>query len=193
MRLILAPLAFLALQQPSPNAPLPIDPNWIYTTQIHWQRIAGSPRNEPERWSSTITDVLYPDGKYVEIIAFLYKTGNGPAMIPGNDGLLIRTGTWARTDEDKIRIQARDVYEDKVIHPVHCERTAQGEKCPPASDPPLPGPFETVTCALEGKSPTHLAKVIHCPRHLFSAPPVAFDLKSVQDRAAEGFAATPND
>jgi hypothetical protein len=193
MRLALAPLLFLTLQTPSPNNALPpIDPNWIYTTPIHWQRIGGAPGSESERCSSATTAVLYPDGKYVEISSNLLRFGKGPAMIPGNDGLLIRTGTWARTDEDRIRIHAREVMEDKMVRVVHCETTPQGRKCPPLSDPPLPGPFETVTCALEGRSPTHLAKLIHCPKFSYAPPFIDFDLKSVRDRAAEGFAATPD-
>jgi hypothetical protein len=64
------------------------------------------------------------------------------------DGLLISYGTWARTDDNVIRVSSARIFKtpETVV----------------AVETPIPGPMETQTCALVGASKTTLAQTIHC-------------------------------
>jgi hypothetical protein len=191
MNFLLLVLLLQAAPSQTPN-PLPsIEPTWVYSTPIKWERIGGAPRNVKERWAGATVVVLYPAGEYVEIVSNLYRSPDGTASIPGNDGLLIRTGTWARTDDDVIRIHSREVLEDKVIRSSKCDKTASGVKCSPPAALTLPSPFESDTCALQGQSPTHLAGTVFCKRIAVSPVRINFDLTSVEARVREGLAAAP--
>jgi hypothetical protein len=88
-----------------------------------------------------------------------------PLAISAGDGLVVRLGTWSRTDDRVIRIHAEDAYRDAPLLKVPC-----GEKhCDAQLDYK-----EDDTCALEGTSKTHLAQAIHC--HRFVVSPLRLDI-----------------
>jgi hypothetical protein len=152
--------------------PAAIDATWIYTTALEWHK---APRGIDSRWTFASVAVLYPDGQYVEVDTVLIaRRGKSlPAGFSAGDGNLVRGGTWARTDDDVIRIHSREVWwDDHVIK--HVPRCSDVERKHCSVPDPMPGPFETDTCRLEGRSATHLASTIHCSR--LSLVPLRIDL-----------------
>jgi hypothetical protein len=177
----IASLAAFAVARAQQGA---IDPNWVYTTApLKWERMVGAPRDVKTRTAGATTVILYPEGQYVEIHATLWREGDGPIMIPGNDGLLIRTGTWSRTDDHAIRIQSHEVLRDKIL--LTCDaRAASNIFCHPST--------EIENCALHGFSTTQLAKSILCKRLVLQPMRLPLDLKSLEARAGEGFNVPPS-
>jgi hypothetical protein len=158
----------------------PIDPNWVNTTTpLKWQRIAGAPKDVKTRTAEATTVILYPEGQYIEIHATLYREGDSPIMIPGNDGLLIRTGTWSRTDDRAIRIQSHEALRDKILLACNSAASASSIFCHPST--------EIENCALRGFSTAQLAKAILCKRLVIQPIRLPLNLKSLEARAGEGF------
>jgi hypothetical protein len=155
----------------------PIDPAWVYVTRLKWH---WAPKGIDSRWTFATIAILYPEGQYVEVSTTLmgYHDKSRPLNFSAGDGNLVRTGTWARTDDNMIRIHSRDVWWDPETVKYQPEQ-------------PHPKPFTFETCALEGQSPTHLAKVIHCQRLSLSPLHVALDFTELQQDAAIGLAAAP--
>jgi len=154
-----------------------IEATWVYSTPVTWERIGNGWRAD-ERYSSTTIVVLYPEGQYLEVSSSLYRIGSEPVSIPGTEGIVIRTGTWSRTDDRAIRIQSREVMRDKILRASNC---GKGVACAPPEDKVV-----TENCALEGESKTRLAQVIHCRR--ISVSPFTLPIDgSLEDRAREGF------
>ena len=167
----------------------PIEPTWIYTTPLHWKH---APRGINESWSFAQAVVLYPEGQYLEIRADLIKRDRDQFVsFSVGDGQLYRAGTWGRTDDHVIRIHSRDVWkEDKILNMVHCD--PDHKNCVTIEQHPIPGPITIDTCGLEGDSPTHLAKTIHCKQLILQPSRLNLDLPELQHMAADAFRATPH-
>ena len=153
----------------SPGAPsqaaIPaIEPTWIYITPLHWKH---APRGFHLSSTPANIVVLYPEGQYFEVETALIKNDKGVFLVQGGTRLL-QTGNWSRTDDRVIRIQSRVVFRN-----------------PPIAGQSLPEPLATETCGLEGKSPTHLAQTIHCPRLIFKPSHLDLDLSGLQRMAAD--------
>ncbi len=142
--------------------PTPIDPNWVYTTPLRWVHAVPAAGID-ERTSYATILVLYPTGQYAEVAAALLEHGREKSVTLSNsDGLILRAGTWSRTDEQVIRIQARELFRStRSPERIKCE--PGGTNCTPLKHP-LPGPVVTETCAIKGTSDTHIASAIHCRR-----------------------------
>ncbi len=171
-------LLALLLQSPSlqiPSPPPAIEPTWVYITPLHWKR---APRGIHERSAPATVIVLFPEGQYFQITSYLIESADKTVGLSSGDGNLIATGTWARTDEDIIRIHSRDVWWDPetVAH--------QPEQ-------PHPMPFTIDTCRLEGNAPANLARTIHCQHRSFSPMHLNLSFPDLQHNAATGFAAAP--
>jgi hypothetical protein len=184
MKLILSLFLCFALQPPSPDKPrLPIDPNWIYTNSLHW---AHAPRGIHERSAPANVAVLYPDGQYFEVIAYLigYDDKIRPINFSAGDGVILRAGTWSRTDEDMIRIHSREVWwDDHVIKHIPRCSDLDRQTCSPPD--PMPGPYDTDTCRLEGRSATHLAAALHCKRLILIPLRLTLDQDELKQYAAQ--------
>jgi hypothetical protein len=171
-------LLALLLQAASPQTFTPqpaIEPTWVYITPLRWKR---APRGIHERSTRATVIVLYPEVQYFQIASYLIERPDKTVVFSAGDGNLIATGTWARTDEDMIRIHSRDVWWDPetVAH--------QPEQ-------PHPMPFITDTCRLEGKAPANLATIIHCQHSKFSPMRLNLSFTQLKEEAATGFAAAP--
>jgi hypothetical protein len=148
-------------------APAAIEPAWVYSTPLHWKH---APRGSDESFGSVRVVVLYPDGQYFDAGLVLIRQ-NQSIQYSNGDGHLYRTGTWSRTDEHVIRIRSRVVYRDVQI--VRSDGS------------PMPEPTDTDTCALEGRSATHLAAVIHCKRLILKPAKLNLDLSELQRMSVE--------
>ena len=172
--LAMAVLATAAPAQTPPLAPIPspIDPNWVYLTPIHWVHAIPAAGIDERTTYATIL-VLYPTGQFAEVSAALLEHGREKSVTLSNsDGLILRSGTWARTDERAIRIQARELFRStRSPERVHCD--LDGTNCTPVKHP-LPGPMVTENCALVGHSRDHLAGAIQCRR--LEVAPLRFNL-----------------
>ena len=159
-------LAFTSQAQATPP-PTPLDPNWVYVTPIRWVHAIPAAGIDERTTYATIM-VLYPTGQFAEVSAALLEHGREKSVTLSNsDGLILRAGTWSRTDERVIRIQARELFRStRSPERVHCD--PDGTNCTPVKHP-LPGPVVTETCALAGVSHNHLAQHIQC-RRLAVAP-----------------------
>lgn len=166
----------------------PIEPTWIYTTPLHWKH---APKDIPESDSFASVIVLYPEGQYLEVRADLIKRDKDQFVsFSVGDGQLYRAGTWERTDDRVIRTHSRDVWkDDKILNVIHCDPGHQN--CVTIEQHPIPGPITIDTCGLEGESPTHLAKTIHCKQLILQPSRLNLDLPELQRMAADAFAATP--
>jgi hypothetical protein len=133
----------------------PIDPNWVYITPVKWVR----PRADLHApWAAVRVVVLYPEGRYAEVGGVLIRAEKDkPVGFSAGDGLVIRSGTWSRTDDRVIRIHAEDVYRDV--------------------------PLIRAPCGLEGQSKTHLAQTIHCHRLIVSPLTLNLDLDALAQYA----------
>lgn len=87
------------------------DPNRVFTTDLHWERVAGAPRSEKLRRADGTLVILYLDGTYAEVRASFIKTGGKVSVgLNLNEGFVVRLGTWSRTeDEVLIRTVSREV------------------------------------------------------------------------------------
>jgi hypothetical protein len=141
-----------------------LDPNRIFTTELHWERVPGAPHGEKLRYADGTLVILYLDGTYAEVRASFIKTGGKvPVGLNLNEGYIVRLGTWSRTeDEVLIRTVSREVVREKMIQKESCQMTANGRACSPAPEAPLPGPLVSNTCRLEHPSTTHIADAIVC-------------------------------
>ncbi len=141
----------------------PIEATWVYTTQLHWKH-APRQAEVPVSTSSALVVILYPEGRYFEMGVVLIKQDRDQTItFSAGDGHVIRTGTWSRTDEDRIRIQSHVVLRDVARNPPH-EASVD-------------------TCALEGASRTHLANVLHCHRAILGPAKANLDLAELQHMA----------
>ncbi len=142
--------------------PTPIDPTWVYLTPIHWVHAIPAAGIDERTTYATIL-VLYPTGQFAEVSAALLEHGREKSVTLSNsDGLILRAGTWSRTDAKAIRIQARELFRStRSPERVHCD--PDGTNCTPVKHP-LPGPLDSETCALLGTSKTRLAGEIECRR-----------------------------
>ena len=163
----------------------PIDPHWVYLAPVHWKH---APRGIAESWSFSDVAILYPEGQYLEISAGLVRRDKDRLVgVSNGDGLLLRTGTWARTDDRVIRIHSREVFwSTETVSKYRCDKS---QNC--KFEEPHPGPFDTETCALEGRSSTHLAATVHCKRLVIAQAKLDLDLVQLQSLAAEAFRAAP--
>jgi hypothetical protein len=151
------------------------DSNRVFTTELHWERVAGAPHGE--RLAHGTLAILYLEGTYAEVSASFIKTGGKvPIGLNLNEGFIVRLGTWSRTEDDVlIRTVSREVVREKIIPRESCQMTANGRVCSPVPEAPLPGPLITNTCRLEHPSMTHIADTIVCsgltvfhPQHAIS-------------------------
>jgi hypothetical protein len=117
-----------------------LDPNRVFTTELHWERVAGAPHSEKLRYANGTLVILYLDGTYAEVRASFIKTGGKiPVGLNLNEGFVLRLGTWSRTEEDVlIRTVSREVLREKQIRMESCQTTANGQDCTPMPLPPLP-------------------------------------------------------
>jgi hypothetical protein len=166
-----------------------IDPNWVYTTPLHWKH---APRGIDESATFGALVVLYPDGQYLEIRAGLIRRDKDKSIsVSAGDGLVLSTGDWSRTDEQAIRIHTRDVmWSTETVSKHKCQKTPDGPRC--EFEGPHPEPFTTDTCALAGHSATHLAATILCHRLILTPARLNLDLPGLQSLAHEAFSATPS-
>ncbi|HTC74823.1 MAG TPA: hypothetical protein VK684_04570 [Edaphobacter sp.] len=141
-----------------------LDPNRVFTTELHWERVAGAPRGEKLWYADGTLVILYLDGTYAEITAsFIKSSGKLPIGLNLNEGFIVGLGTWSRTEDDVlIRTMSREVLRDKIISEVKCQTSPSGKVCAPVPEAPLPGPMLTNTCRLEHPSTTHIADAIVC-------------------------------
>ncbi len=162
--------------QPAPT----IDPTWTYTTPLRWKH---APRGIDESWASVQVVVLYPEGEYLEIRGHLIKYDKNTSVnFSAGDGQLYRAGTWERTDDQVIRIHSRDTWkDDHILNMVHCD--ANHQNCVTVEQHPIPGPVTVDTCGLEGRSPTYLAKRIHCHQMILQPARLNLDLLELQRMA----------
>lgn len=182
MLLSFMPLGMLAISHAQQG---PIDPNWVYITPVHWKH---APRGINESWSFADVAILYPEGQYLEISAALIKRDKDKSVgVSNGDGLLLRTGTWSRTDEQVIRIHSREVFwSTETVSKYKCD---QSKNC--KFEEPHPEPFSMDTCGFEGRSPTHLAQAIRCKRIALTPARLNLDLIQLQTLATEAFHAAP--
>ena len=161
------------------TAPVPIEANWVYLSPLDWHPVEVVPGAEKERGTPATIAVFYPEGQYVEIVATLLTPGrHAHVRFSASDGLLMRVGSWARTDDRLIRVQSREVFHDDKLAPlIQCSLIQNGKHCVPAQPRPR-GPLVTEMCGLAGRDPDHFASEIHC-RHS-SLSPLRIDL-SVRD------------
>ncbi len=152
----------------------PIDPTWVYVSAVKW---VHAPKEIHVRAGFAVVSVLFPEGRYVEVSASLIQHDKTKRVtFSQGDGTLIRGGTWSRTDDNRIRIHSRNVLRDNfVLLPPYCGKAI--------CEPDDPGPFSEDNCALEGKSKTHLAAVIHCRRLSFSPLTLNLDLEELRTYA----------
>jgi hypothetical protein len=162
--LIAAMLTFLLACGAASAQETDLDPNRVFRTELHWERVAGAPRGEKLRYADGTLVILYLDGTYAEVTASFIKTGGKvPVGLNLNEGFVVRLGTWSRTEDDVlIRTVSREVVREKMIRKESCQTTANGRVCSPTPEPPLPGPLVSNTCRLEHPSTTHIADVIVC-------------------------------
>ena len=127
---LLALFATPALAQ----APLPIDPNWVYITPLHWVHAVPAAGID-ERTAYATVFVLYPTGDYAELSSGLIEHGREHAVTFSNfQGLDIRRGTWARTDDNVIRISSREILKLNRS-PARILCNPAGEDCTPTPHP----------------------------------------------------------
>ena len=144
----------------------PIDPTWVYVTPLRW---TSPPKDLHPPYASARIVILYPEGQYAELGAVLIRLDNSKRVtFKIDDGLVIRHGTWARTDDRAVRIHGQDVYRDvPIVYPSGCGGSTKD--CDTHT-----GSATDDNCALEGSSKTHLAQTIHCRR--LSVSPLALNL-----------------
>ncbi len=178
----LMPLVCLQIMVSAAKPPKgPIESTWIYTTPIHWQH---APHGIHERTASATIVVLYPEGGYLEVASGLIEQSDKSVTFSNGDDFIVRRGTWSRTDENAIRVTARDEFwDDKDL--AHLPKAA-GE-----TEEQRPGPHVVDTCALEGTSTIHLAKKIHCHRLILTPAELRIDLSELQRMAAAEFKTNP--
>jgi hypothetical protein len=162
--LIAAVLIFLSVCGATSAQETDLDPNRVFTTDLHWERVAGAPHGEKLRYADGTLVILYLDGTYAEVTASFIKTGGKvPIGLNLNEGFIVRLGTWSRTeDEVLIRTVSREVVREKIVRIESCQTTANGQVCSPVPETLLPGPLMTNTCRLEHPSSTHIADAIVC-------------------------------
>ena len=157
-----------------------VDPNRVFTSDLHWDRLVGAPHGEKLRYANGTLVILYLDGVYAEVAASFIKTNSKrPVGLNLNEGYSIRLGTWSRTEDDVlVRIQSREVVRQTIIQKATCQTTADGPVCSPVPEAALPGPLTTNTCRLERPSPTHIADAIVCTGLTVFHPQHAIDLSN---------------
>ena len=155
-----------------------LDPNRVFTTDLHWGRVAGAPHSEKLRYADGTLVILYLDGTYAEVTASFIKTGGKvPVGLNLKEGFIVRLGTWSRTEDDVlIRTVSREVVREKIIRKESCQATASDRVCLQVPEAPLPGPLLTNTCRLEHPSSTHIADAIVCTGLTVFHPQHAVDL-----------------
>lgn len=153
-----------------------VDPNRVFTTELHWEREAGSPHGEKVADGTLV--ILYLEGTYAEVrVRFIKNGGKVPVRLNLNEAFVVRLGTWSRTEDDVlIRTVSREVLRDKIVREVKCHAAASGKVCAPMPEPPLPSPSVANTCRLEHPSTTHIADAIVCTGLTVFHPQRAIDL-----------------
>ena len=176
--LIAAILTFLSVCGAASAQETDLDPNRVFTTDLHWERVAGAPRSEKLRYAYGTLVILYLEGTYAEVTASFIKTGGKvPVGLNLNEGFIVRLGTWSRTEEDVlIRTVSREVVREKIVQKESCQAAASGRVCSPMPEALLPGPLLTNTCRLEHPSATHIADAIVCSGLTVFHPQHAIDL-----------------
>jgi hypothetical protein len=173
-----AVLTFLLLCGAASAQEADLDPNRVFTTELHWERFVGAPHTEKLRYADGTLVILYLDGTYAEVTASFIKTGGKvPVSLNLNEGFVVRLGTWSRTeDEVLIRTVSREILRQTIIRKESCQTTANGQVCAPVPEAPLPGPIVENTCRLEHPSTTHIADAIVCTGLTVFHPQHAIDL-----------------
>ena len=68
-----------------------LDPNRVFTTELHWERVAEAPRGDKVAHGTLV--ILYLDGTYAEVRASFIKTGSKvPVGLNLNEGFIVRLG-----------------------------------------------------------------------------------------------------
>jgi hypothetical protein len=157
-------LALLSVSRTAVAQEPDLDPNRVFTTDLHWERVVGAPHGQKLRYANGTLVILYREGVYAEVKGSFIKTnGKRPVGLNLNEGFIVRLGTWSRTeDEVLIRTESREVVREKMIQEERCQMTANGRVCSPMPEAALPGPVMTNTCRLEHPSSTHIADAIVC-------------------------------
>jgi hypothetical protein len=173
-----------------------LDPNRVFTTDLHWARVAGAPHSEKLRYADGTLIILHLDGVYAEVTASFIKTNSKlPVGLNLNEGFIVRLGTWSRTEDDVlIHTQSREVVREKIVRKESCQTTKNGQVCSPVPEAVLPGPLMTNTCRLEHPSPTRIADVIVCTGLTVFHPQHAIDLNdfpSIVHHLVQAQKATP--
>jgi hypothetical protein len=171
-------LTFLSVCGAASAQEADLDPNRVFTTELHWERVSGAPHSEKLRYAYGTLVILYLDGTYADVTASFIKTGGKvPVGVNLNEGFIVRLGTWSRTEDDVlIRTVSREVMREKIVQTERCKATASGRVCLPVPAAPLPGPLLTTTCRLEHPSATHIADAIVCSGLTVFHPQRAIDL-----------------
>jgi hypothetical protein len=89
---------------------------------LKWERIGGAPHSVKKRVASATLAILYVEGTYAEVSGSIWMDSKQSLSLDLNSGFILRVGTWSRTDDDQlIRIEHRDVLEDKIIPMLSCK------------------------------------------------------------------------
>lgn len=140
-----------------------VDPDRIFTTDLHWGRLVGTPHSEKDRYADGTLVIFYLDGSYAEVTTSFTKTnGKTPVVLTLNDSSIVRLGTWSRTEDDVIlRTVSREVDREKTLQIISCKTTID-QTCGSALKIGPLEPSRTNTCRLEHPSSTHIADAIVC-------------------------------
>jgi hypothetical protein len=131
-----------------------IDPDWVYVAPLTWKHDKGATKSQSHDAAFTEIAVLYPDGEYAEVGAWLVRADRRSAPAIGREkGFVIRMGRWTRIDDNLVRLESREVLREKIV-------------AEPASSVPVPTNY---TCKLErmGRD-RHLAGTILCPDQILT-------------------------
>src|SRR5258705_1743024 len=125
-----------------------LDPNRVFTTELHWERVAGAPHSEKLRYAYGTLVILYLEGVYAEVSAsFIKNGGKVPVGLNLNEEFIVRLWTWSRTEDGVlIRTVRREGVRGKMIREESCQTTTNGQGCSPGPEAPPPRPLMTYNC-----------------------------------------------
>ena len=186
MRLVWALMCGLLGVGAGAQARTPIEGNWVYVSGLSWRPVEVPLGSEKQRGTPATIAIFYPDGAYVEVVATLLTPGKHMHVrFSASDGLLMRVGTWSRTDDRVIRIASREVFHDDKIEPrVRCSLTASGKDCVPTRPMPA-GPLVTETCGFVVGDAAHFASEVRCRRYALSPLGIDLSLADLETLAAD--------
>jgi hypothetical protein len=62
-------LTFLLVAGAASAQETELDPNRVFATELHWERVAGAPHSEKLRHADGTLVILYLDGTYAQVTA----------------------------------------------------------------------------------------------------------------------------